>query len=96
MVKHMIIWKLREDLPDPAARKAEIKQALEGLQGQIEGLLSMKIEICGEGSGDLMMNSTFVSKEALAAYQAHPAHRQVAEGLVRPSVCQRLSFDFEE
>ena len=42
-----------------------------------------------------MMDSTLVSKEALEAYQAHPAHQAVANNLVRPAVSQRLSFDYE-
>lgn len=97
MVKHMIIWKLKEDLADKGATKAAIKRELEGLQGKIEGLLEMKILIDGFpcSAGDLMMDSTFESAEALAAYQKHPAHVAIADGLVRPSVSQRLSFDYE-
>ena len=29
MVKHMIIWKMNEEITDKAARAAEIKEALE-------------------------------------------------------------------
>lgn len=97
MVKHMIIWKLKEGLADPAAVKAQIKQELEGLVGKIPGLLKMTIEIDGFASsaGDLLMDSTLESKEALEAYQSHPAHQAVANGVVRSNVCQRLSFDYE-
>ena len=96
MVKHMIIWKLKEGLENPAEKKQEIKVALEGLVGKIDGLLEMKILIDGMecSSGDLMMDSTFESAEALAAYQTHPDHVAIAGGLVRPAVGQRLSFDF--
>ena len=96
MVKHMIIWKLKENLENPEKRKEEIKIALEGLVGKIEGLVEMKIHIdCMDcSSGDLMMDSTFESAEALAFYQKHPDHVAIATGLVRPSVEQRLSFDF--
>jgi hypothetical protein len=96
MVKHMIIWKLKEGLENPEEKKKEIKEALEGLVGKIDGLLEMKIHICGMAcsSGDLMMDSTFESAEALAFYQKHPDHVAIATGLVRPSVEQRLSFDF--
>ncbi len=96
MVKHMIIWKLKEGLENPEERKKEIKVALEGLVGKIDGLLEMNIHINGMdcSSGDLMMDSTFESAAALAFYQTHPEHVAVANGLVRPSVEQRLSFDF--
>lgn len=97
MVKHMIIWKLKEDLADPSSTKAAIKKELEGLVGTIDGLLEMKILTQGFpcSAGDLMMDSTFESDKALAAYQKHPAHVAVADGLVRPNVSQRLSFDYE-
>ena len=96
MVKHMIIWKLKEGV-DAAAVKAAIKAELEGLVGKIDGLLSMKIETDGFAcsAGDLLMDSSFESLAALEAYQSHPAHQAVANGLVRPNVETRLSYDYE-
>lgn len=96
MVKHMIIWTLKEGI-DKEAVKAEIKAELEGLVGTIDGLLSMKILTEGfEGSvGDLMMDSAFENRAALAAYQAHPAHQAIAAGLVLPNVETRASYDYE-
>ena len=76
MVKHMIIWKMNDEIADKAAKAAEIKEALEGLVGKIDGLLSMQILTDGMAcsSGDLMMDSSFVDAEALSAYQSHPLH----------------------
>lgn len=97
MVKHMIIWKLKSEFDTPE-RKTEIKAALEGLVGKIDGLVSMKIltEGLASSSGSLMMDSTFESEAALKAYQSHPLHKNIAVNLVRPSVENRLSFDFNE
>ena len=97
MVKHMIVWKFKDEIDDKAGRAAEIKTALEGLVGKIEGLAEMHILTEGlpSSSGDLMMNSSFVSAEALALYQKHPLHVEIADGLVRPSMASRLSFDYE-
>ena len=97
MVKHMIIWKMSDEVTDKVAKAQEIKTALEGLVGKIDGLLEMHILIEGLAcsSGDLMMDSTFASSEALAAYQKHPLHVAIADGLVRPSMASRLSFDYE-
>ena len=96
MVKHMIIWKLKPEFDTPE-RKAEIKSALEGLVGKIDGLLEMKILTEGfeSSSGSVMMDSSFESNEALKAYQAHPLHKDIAVNLVRPSVENRLSFDYD-
>ena len=97
MVKHMIIWKVKEELDEKKTRVAAVKEALEGLVGQIDGLLEMHIltERLSSSSGDVMMDSVFADANALAAYQTHPLHVQVANGLVRPIMEQRLSFDYE-
>ena len=97
MVKHMIIWKFKDELENKSQRAQEIKNALEGLVGKIDGLLEMHIltEKLPCSSGDVMMDSTFASADALATYQKHPLHQEVANGLVRPSMQQRLSFDYE-
>lgn len=97
MVKHMIIWKMKDELENKEAAKAAIKEALEGLVGVVPGLLEMHILTEGFdcSAGDIMMDSTLESKEALDAYQVHPAHQAAANNIVRPAVCQRLSFDYE-
>ena len=75
----------------------EIKNALEGLNGKIEGLIKMTIltENLSHSTGDIMMDSTFISEQALKDYQSHPLHQEIANGIVRPSVKERLSFDYE-
>jgi len=97
MVKHMIVWKFHEDLENKEQTAQEIKEALEGLVGRIDGLLEMHIhtERLPVSSGDLMMDSSFADAAALAAYQKHPLHQAIANGLVRPAMAQRLSFDYE-
>ena len=97
MVKHMIIWKMKDEIADKAAKAAEIKIVLEGLVGKIDGLVEMHIltERYGCSAGDVMMDSAFRDLAALEAYQKHPLHVAIADGLVRPAMCQRLSFDYE-
>ncbi len=97
MVKHMIIWKFKDEIPNKEARALEIKTALEGLVGKIDGLVEMHIltQRYDCSAGDLMMDSAFENKAALEAYQAHPLHKEIANGIVRPSMQQRLSFDYE-
>ena len=97
MVKHIIIWKLKDEIENKTLRKTEIKAALEGLVGKIDGLLEMHIltEGFSTSAGDLMMDSTFRDSEALAEYQKSPLHQSIANEIVRPSVQARLSFDYE-
>lgn len=97
MVKHMIIWKIKDECEDKDAVKANVKRELETLTGKIDGLVEMQIitEKLPSSSGDLMMNSLFESEDALKAYQKHPLHQHVANTYVRPNMCQRLSLDYE-
>ncbi len=96
MVKHIIVWKLKDDVDKQSVAK-QIKIELEGLVGKIDGLLKMEINIDGlsSSSGDLSMDSEFENEQALMYYQTHPLHQEIANGLVRPNVCERLSFDYE-
>ncbi len=96
MVKHIIIWNLKDGI-DKDSVKAEIKKQLEGLVGKIEGLLEMNIITSGlpSSTGDLMMDSTFESADALKFYASHPAHVAVADGIVRPNTMSRAAYDYE-
>ncbi len=97
MVKHVILWKLKADLEDPAAVKAAIKSGLEGLRGVVPGLLEIAVRTEGLASSnaDLMLDSSFESEAALRGYAVHPAHVAVANGKVRPFVETRLCLDYE-
>ena len=99
MVKHNIIWTLKDEYSneEKAAIKAEIKAGLEGLKGKIDGLTDIKVYTEGleSSNGDLMLDSTFVSEEALKGYAVHPDHVAVASGKVRPHAKIRSCFDFE-
>ena len=97
MVKHMIVWKFKDGVENKAQTALEIKTALEGLVGKIGGLTEMHILTDGmaSSSGDVMMDSTFTSQTALENYQGHPLHQEIANGLVRPVMQARLSFDYE-
>ncbi len=99
MIKHMIIWTLKEELSkeEKETVKAGIKEGLEGLSGQIPGLLEIKVHINGlpSSNADLMLDSSFDSVEALKNYATHPAHVAVADGKVRPYTQIRSCLDYE-
>lgn len=99
MVRHIILWKLKSDIPasDVPEVKAKIKSALEALPPVIDGLLSLKVHTEGLPSStcDLMLESELRDAAALNEYKDHPAHVAAADGLVRPNVDVRLCLDFE-
>ena len=100
MVRHLILWKLKEELSEEDKKriKAEIKAGLEGLQGKIPGLASIQVQTEGLASSnaDLMLDSVFTDEEALKGYSVHPAHVEVADTKVRPYAQIRLCLDFEQ
>jgi len=98
MVRHIIVWKLKEEIKEKSELKQRIKESLEGLVGKIPGLIKMKIMIhpFSSSNGDLSMDSYFDSYDSLKQYQTNPLHVEIANQLVRPNVDQRLSFDTEE
>ena len=100
MVKHIILWKLRSELSAEEKREKAlaIKQGLEGLKGQVPGLMEIHVQIDGRldtSNADIMLDSTLESFEALKGYAVHPAHVAVADGVVRPNTELRTCLDFE-
>ena len=100
MVKHIILWRLKEDLTaeEKETVKQSIKAGLEGLAGRIPGLKDIRVNVDGRldsSNADVMLDSTFCDEAALKAYAVHPEHVAVADGKVRPYTCQRVCLDYE-
>ena len=99
MVKHVILWTLKEEFSD--AEKAEIKkgikEGLEGLKGQIPGMIDIKVngEPLASSNCDVMLDSSFEDEAALKGYSGHPAHVAVADSKVRPYTASRVCLDYE-
>ena len=76
MVKHIILWQLKDELSaaEKAEIKANIKSGLEGLAGQIPGLVEVHVNINGlpSSNADLMLDTTFTDAAALKGYSTHP------------------------
>lgn len=96
MVKHVILWKLKDDVADKAAVKAGIKAGLEALKGVVPGLVEIVVRVEGLASSnaDVMLDSTLESEEALKGYAVHPEHVKVANEKVRPFTQVRMCMDY--
>lgn len=99
MVKHVILWQLKDELTKEQISevRAEIKSGLEGLKGEIPGLIDITVVTDGLASSnaDVMLDSTFESEEALKGYAVHPKHVAVADGKIRPYTASRVCMDYE-
>jgi len=100
MIRHAVIWKMK-GFADGQGREdsiGRVKEALEGLPGQMDGLirhLEVGVNILEGGeNSDLVLIAGFDSMANLRAYLRHPAHLIVAELLskVREG---RMAVDFE-
>ncbi|MDD6797516.1 MAG: Dabb family protein [Bacteroides sp.] len=100
MIKHVILWKFKDELSDEEkkARAVDVKRGLEGLLGKIDGLTDIRVNIdkLSTSNADMMLDSTFVSEEALHAYAVHPEHVKVADTFVRPYTAVRMCLDYME
>jgi hypothetical protein len=99
MVKHIVFWRLKESAHGNARldNARLIKQKLEGLDGQIPGLIKIEVGIDflhRPASADLALYSEFESRAALAEYQEHPAHQAVMP-FIAEARSERLVVDYE-
>jgi quinol monooxygenase YgiN len=95
MLKHVVIWKVKES-SQRDAHVASVRQALEGLRGRIPGLLAIEVgtDIGYDTSGqDVVLYSEFADRAALDAYQDHPLH-QDAKALIGPLLTNRVAIDW--
>ena len=99
MVKHVILWKLKEEIKEEEKEnvKVGIKEGLEGLAGNIPGLVDIKVNINGLATStvDVMLDTTFTDADALKAYSTNPLHVAIADGEVRPYTAVRSCLDYE-
>jgi quinol monooxygenase YgiN len=97
MIKHIVMWRLDETAGDKTGNALKLKHLLEGLNGRIPGLLRLEvgIDFSQEGeSSDVVLYSEFESRQALDAYQVHPAHAEVVP-FVKSVRAERRVVDYE-
>jgi hypothetical protein len=98
-IKHIVMWKLKEfaEGADRATNAAELKRRLDACANIVPGILKFEVRLAEPGleaTYDAVLYSEFESREALAAYGAHPTHEAVKPfiGAVREA---RQCMDYE-
>lgn len=97
MVRHIVAWKMA-DSADKEERAMDIKTNLEALKGKIDVLVDIEVGLnfnTTESASDVVLVSTFKTKEDLEVYQDHPEHKAVGANFVRPYVKERRVVDYE-
>lgn len=99
MVVHIVMWRLLDSAlgSGRAANARLVQEKLEALRGRIPGLRRLEVGSdfsASPASADVVLVCEFDSREALAAYQAHPEHRAVV-AFVTQVVAERRVADYE-
>ncbi|WP_433385858.1 Dabb family protein [Micromonospora sp. KLBMP9576] len=91
MFTHVVLMKFAD-----SADAVEAKSLLEGLVGTVDEIATLTVALDTlrtPVSYDLCMISTHTDADALRAYQAHPAHLEVA-GWLKPRLEARVVVDY--
>jgi antibiotic biosynthesis monooxygenase (ABM) superfamily enzyme len=83
-VRHIVMWNVRGERgsAEHRANLLTLKEAFEGLKGQVPGLLKIEIGLdfsAVDYACDAVLYSEFDSAASLQAYAHHPAHLAAKE-----------------
>lgn len=99
MVKHIVLWKLKEDLSseEKIKVKKELKESLLNLKNIIPEIAEIKVNTEGLGGSnvDILLETVFENEEALKVYALHPNHVAVGTEKIKPFMKDRICFDYE-
>ncbi|MDH5762139.1 MAG: Dabb family protein [Nitrospinota bacterium] len=94
MIKHIVMFKLKDKTPDNLKALAS---ALNGMKGEIESLKFLEVgeDFMGsDRSFDLVLTTHFENRQGLESYASHTVHQPVIQ-LARSLCSQTVVVDFE-
>lgn len=99
MVKHIVIWKLKERAHgNTRIQNARmIKEKVEALSGKIPVITKIEVGVDFSGrenSGDIVLYSEFETKEHLDSYRIHPEHKAVLP-FIKEAVSESTVVDYQ-
>jgi hypothetical protein len=99
MVKHIVIWRLRNRETDREREETAraIKQRIEAMRGRIPGLRHIEGGVDftrAANSCDVVLYAELESREALAGYHVHPVHEEF-KAFIGPRQSERYLVDYE-
>ena len=99
MVKHLVSWKFKPEVTEEkrAEIAKEFDERLQAVKAAAEGVIEVRVIAppLDSSNVDIVLDSTFESVEALAAYQVHPDHVAAGAACVKPYMTDRTCCDFE-
>ncbi|MBK5200632.1 MAG: Dabb family protein [Spirochaetaceae bacterium] len=99
MVKHIVMWNFKESVKEEEKEtiKSNMKKNLEGLLGDIPGLLEISfVKTPLDGSShEIALVTEFDNEESKKGYGVHPSHVKIANTFVRPYTTNRACLDYQ-
>lgn len=92
MIKHIVMWTLKDPADAP-----KMKALLESCRAVVPGIVAFEVGTRTEeleANADVVLYSAFEDQAALAAYQQHPHHLNVA-AQIGPLRQTRTVLDYE-
>ncbi len=92
MIKHIVMWTLHDKQDAP-----RIKSSLEALKDKIPCIIDIEVGIdfsATDASADVVLYSTFASRDDLQTYAAHPEHQAVIPMMQRLTTSRKV-VDYE-
>lgn len=97
MFKHLVLWKFSPDVPQEewGALVEKLNRQFGDMVGQVPGLLKAEtgLNLAPDGEHHMVLYTEFTSREAMEAYQNHPLHLAVKEGM-KDAVAGREVLDY--
>lgn len=99
MVKHIVMWKLKEELNGKSKNElaSEMKVRLLDLKGKIHELKNIEVGINGinfDKNSDIVLITDFNTYNDLSVYANHPDHLKVGD-FVKEVAISRACVDYE-
>lgn len=95
MIKHIVMYKLKDYSPENAAKLRDTFLSMKGKIPQLQSLESGLDFVRAERSFDVVLVTTFLNREDMQGYLAHPVHLPVKAYVHEVTVASK-SVDFEE
>lgn len=99
MLQHIVMWKIKAGTEGPSREDniAKARSLLDACAHLVPGIVRFEVATAQPGmecTYDLVLNSSFTDRDALAAYQNHPSHAAL-KPFMRQVVLERQCMDYE-
>ena len=96
MIRHIVMWDVKEEVKDKQGAMEKVKKLLEALHDEVPGILKIKVIIndIESSNRDIALFCEFQSLDVLAAYQVSKGHVEAGK-YIKSVLTNRACLDYE-